>query len=162
MSITDKNIYFEFLDNDVPLGELPKTIAFGRNGSMTVLDPVALSNIDRFKEVNVAATRPEDVLNSDWIPSHQFLRQCIEALPKLEFADQDSAKIYGRIEKAEWVYKNAAAKPNNANADGCLVAVGWDAPPTPNSLPIEVIDSGLVKMVTLGAWGASQQLDSGK
>jgi hypothetical protein len=162
MSITDKNIYFEFLDNDVPLGELPKTIAFGRNGSMTVLDPVALSNIDRFKEVNVAATRPEDVLNSDWIPSHQFLRQCIEALPKLEFADQDSAKIYGRIEKAEWVYKNAAAKPNNANADGCLVAVGWDAPPTPNSLPIEVIDSGLVKMVTLGAWGASQRLDSGK
>ena len=162
MSITDKNIYFEFLDNDVPLGELPKTIAFGRNGSMTVLDPVALSNIDRFKEVNVAATRPEDVLNSDWIPSHQFLRQCIEALPKLEFADQDSAKIYGRIEKAEWVYKNAVAKPNNANADGCLVAVGWDAPPTPNSLPIEVIDSGLVKMVTIGAWGASQRLDSGK
>jgi hypothetical protein len=96
------------------------------------------------------------VLNPNWIPSYQFLRQCIEALPKLEFADQDSAKIYGRIEKAEWVYKNAAAKPNNANADGCLVAVGWDEPPTPNSLPIEVIDSGLVKMVTLGAWGASQ------
>jgi hypothetical protein len=66
MSITDKNIYFEFLDNDVPLGELPKTIAFGRNGSMTVLDPVALSNIDRFKEVNVTATRPEDVLNPEW------------------------------------------------------------------------------------------------
>ena len=55
MSITDKDIYFEFLDNDVPLGKLPKTIAFGRNGSMTVLDPIALSNIDRFKEVNIAA-----------------------------------------------------------------------------------------------------------
>jgi hypothetical protein len=162
MSIIDKNIYFEFLDNDVPHGELPKTIAFGCNGSMTVLDPVALSNIDRFKEVNVAATRPEDVLNPNWAPSYQFLRQCIEALQKLEFADQDSAKIYGRIEKAGWVYKNAAAKPNNANADGCLVAVGWDAPPAPNSLPIEVIDSDEVKTVTLGAWGASQRSNSGK
>ncbi len=162
MSITDKNIYFEFLDNDVPLGELPKTIAFGRNGSMTVLDLVALSNIDRFKEVNVAATRPEDVLNPDWIPSYQFLRQCIEALPKLEFADQDSAKIYGRIEKAGWVYKNAAAKPDGANEDGCLAAIGWDAPPAPNPLPIELIDSDVVKMVTLGAWGASQRLDFGK
>ncbi|MCH1378287.1 MAG: zeta toxin family protein, partial [Alphaproteobacteria bacterium] len=162
MSITDKNIYFEFLDNDVPLGELPKTIAFGRNGSMTVLDPVALSNIDRFKEVNVAATRPEDVLNPDWIPSYQFLRQCIEALPKLEFADQDNAKIYGRIEKAGWVYKNVATKPDSANADGCLAAIGWGTPPAPNPLPIELIDSDEVKTVTLGAWGVSQRLDSGK
>ena len=162
MSITDKNIYFEFLDNDVPLGELPKTIAFGRNGSMTVLDPVALSNIDRFKEVNVAATRPEDVLNPEWIPSYQFLRQCIEALPKLEFADQDSAKIYGRIEKGEWAYKNAAAKPDSANADECLAAIGWDAPPAPNPLPIELIYSDVVKTVTLGAWGVSQRPDSGK
>ena len=162
MSITDKNIYFEFLDNDVPLGELPKTIAFGRNGSMTVLDPVALSNIDRFKEVNVAATRPEDVLNPEWIPSYQFLRQCIEALPKLEFADQDSAKIYGRIEKGEWAYKNAAAKPDSANADECLAAIGWDAPPAPNPLLIELIYSDVVKTVTLGAWGVSQRPDSGK
>ena len=153
MSITDKNIYFEFLDNDVPLGELPKTIAFGRNGSMTVLDPVALSNIDRFKEVNVAATRPQDVLNPDWTPTYQFLRQCIEALPKLVFADQDRAEIYGRIEKADWHYKNAATKPENSVADDCLTAIGWNAPPAAKSLPIEVIDLDAVKRVTLGAWG---------
>jgi hypothetical protein len=162
ISITDKNIYFEFLDNDVPLGELPKTIAFGRNGSMTVLDPVALSNIDRFKEVNVTATRPEDVLNPEWSPSYQFLRQCFEALPKLEFADQDSAQIYGRIEKAGWVYKNAAAKRDGANADKCLAAIGWDAPPAPNPLPIELIDSDVVKAVTLGAWGVLRRPNSEK
>ena len=162
MSTTDKNIYFEFLDNDVPLGELPKTIAFGRNGSMTVLDPVALSNIDRFKEVNVTATRPEDVLNPEWSPSYQFLRQCFEALPKLEFADQDSAQIYGRIEKAGWVYKNAAAKRDGANADKCLAAIGWDAPPAPNPLPIELIDSDVVKAVTLGAWGVLNRPNSEK
>ena len=157
ISITNKNIYFEFLDNDVPLGELPKTIAFGHNGAMTVLDPVALSNIDRFKEVNVAATRPEDVLNPEWIPSYQFLRQCVESLTKLEFADQDNAQIYGRIEKTGWVYKNTVAKPAGANADRCLAAIGWDASPAPNSLPIELIDRDTVKAVTLGAWGASRR-----
>ena len=47
MEIKEKDIHFEFLDNDVPLGESPKTVAFGRNGVMTVLDPIALSNIDR-------------------------------------------------------------------------------------------------------------------
>ena len=157
ISITNKNIYFEFLDNDVPLGELPKTIAFGHNGSMTVLDPVALSNIDRFKEVNVAATRPEDVLNPEWIPSHQFLRQCVESLTKLEFADQDNAQIYGRIEKTGWVYKNTVVKPAGANADRCLAAIVRDASPAPNSLPIELIVRDTVKAVTLGAWGASRR-----
>jgi hypothetical protein len=29
-------------------------------------------------------------------------------------------------------------------------------------LPIELIDSDVVKTVTLGAWGAPQRLDSGK
>jgi len=43
-----------------------------------------------------------------------------------------------------------------------LAAIGWGAPPAPNPLPIEVIDSDVVKTVTLGAWGASQRLDSGK
>ena len=102
------------------------------------------------------------MLNPEWIPSYQFLRQCIEALPKLEFADQDSAQIYGRIEKAGWAYKNAAVKPDSANADKCLAAIGWDATPVPKSLPIELIDSDAVKSVTLGAWGVSQRPDSGK
>jgi hypothetical protein len=121
-----------------------------------------LSNIDRFKEVNVAATRPEDVLNPDWIPSYQFLRQCIEALPKLEFADQGSAQIYGRIEKAGWAYKNAAAKRDGVTADRCLAAIGWDEAPAPKSLPIKLIDSDVAKAVTLGAWGVSRRPNSEK
>ena len=120
MSITDKDIYFEFLDNDVPLGKLPKTIAFGRNGSMTVLDPVALSNIDRFKEVNLAATHPEDVLRSDWTPTYQFLKQCTKELPRLEFADQRNGQIYGKITKAQWKYKSTAQMPKDKGIGTCV------------------------------------------
>ncbi|MFL2844706.1 MAG: hypothetical protein ACJ0BO_00425 [Candidatus Puniceispirillaceae bacterium] len=153
MSITDKDIYFEFLDNDVPLGNLPKTIAFGRNGSMTVLDPVALSNIDRFKEVNLAATRPEDVLRSDWTPTYQFLQQCIKELPTLEFADRRDGQIYGKIANARWKYKSTAEMPNDKSVADCLSALGWDGLPDDPHAASNQIDINEVKRVTLGEWG---------
>ena len=34
----DKTVHYEFLDNDVPEGERPRTAAFGANGEMNVLD----------------------------------------------------------------------------------------------------------------------------
>ncbi len=155
MSITDKDIYFEFLDNDVPLGKLPKTIAFGRNGSMTVLDPVALSNIDRFKEVNLAATHPEDVLRSDWTPTYQFLKQCTKELPRLEFADQRNGQIYGKITKAQWKYKSTAQMPKDKSIATCLSALGWDGLPDDQHSANNQIDINEVKRVTLGEWGTS-------
>ena len=157
MSITDKDIYFEFLDNDVPLGTLPKTIAFGRNRSMTVLDPIALSNIDRFKEVNIAATRPEDVLRSDWTPTYQFLQQCIEKLQRLEFADQCYGQIYGEITNAQWKYKSTADMPKDKNIANCLSALGWDRLPDDPHAASRQIDINEVKRVTLGDWGTFAQ-----
>ncbi|MDC1383812.1 zeta toxin family protein [Candidatus Puniceispirillum sp.] len=158
-SIKDKNIYFEFLDNDVPFGKLPKTIAFGYNGAMTILDPVGLSNIDRFKEVNIGATCPEDVLNQDWTPTYQFLRQCIKVLPKVKFANQVNAQIYGRIEQGQWDYKNMTTVPQDENTVGCLTNLGWDQLPLPEALPIEEINILEVKRITLGAWGESVNVD---
>ena len=154
-SIKDKNIYFEFLDNDVPLGKLPKTIAFGYNGAMTILDPIGLSNIDRFKEVNIGATCAEDVLNQDWTPTYQFLRQCIKVLPKVEFANQVNAQIYGRVELGKWDYKNMSTVPQDENTFSCLTNLGWSQLPLPETLPIEEINILEVKRITLGAWGES-------
>ena len=158
-SIKDKNIYFEFLDNDVPLGTLPKTIAFGYNGAMTVLDPIALSNIDRFRVVNVGATCPEDVLNQEWTPTYQFLTQCIDVLPKVEFANQKNAQIYGRIKQGRWEYKNMTIVPQDKLTISCLTNIGWSLLPLPEALPIEVIDILEVKQTTLGAWGAFASID---
>ncbi len=45
-------VAFEFLDNTVPNGEVPRTIAFGGNDAMIVLDPVALLDIERFRKIN--------------------------------------------------------------------------------------------------------------
>ena len=153
MSITDKDIYFEFLDNDVPLGKLPKTIAFGRNGSMTVLDPIALSNIDRFKEVNIAATRPEDVLKSGWKPTYRFLQQCINELPIIEFADQDKGQVYGKIIKAQWRCKSTAQMPRDKSIARCLSALGWDGLPDDRDGASNQVNVDEIKRVTLGDWG---------
>ena len=46
----NRNVHYEFLDNDVPQGEAPRTIAFGANGDLVVLDVPAMLNIERFPE----------------------------------------------------------------------------------------------------------------
>jgi len=154
MAIKDKSIYFEFLDNDVPLGALPRTIAFGHNNHMTILDPEALSNIDRFKDVNVAATSMNEVLRPDWVPTYQFLRQCIEVLADIDFADFARAEIYGRTSSGEWHYKNGAVKPVGKDLSALLAAVGWNDAPQAKNLPVETIDIPREKRVTLSAWGS--------
>ena len=126
MTIKNKTVYFEFLDNDVPLGELPRTIAFGCNGHMTVLDPIALSNIDRFKEVNIGATKANEVLKPNWTPTWTFLQQCVHQLPHLAFADFESALIYGRVDHGRWSLQNSAAVPSGPAIMPLLAALGWE------------------------------------
>ena len=154
MTIKNKTVYFEFLDNDVPLGELPRTIAFGRNGHMTVLDPVALSNIDRFKEVNICATKANEVLSPNWIPTWKFLQQCVHQLPHLAFADFESASIYGRVDHGRWSLQNSAAVPSGSAIMPLLAALGWEVDAA-TSLPVTVLDVAEVKRLTIGAWASS-------
>ena len=156
MTIKDKEVYFEFLDNDVHLGALQRTIAFGRNDHMTVLDPVALSNIDRFKEVNIAATQADEVLNPSWTPTWAFLQQCVSQLPHVTFADFDSAAIYGAVDHGRWSLQNPAAVPSGPAITPLLAALGWHADAA-RSQPITVVDVVGAKRVTLGAWAASAQ-----
>ena len=57
----DKTVHYEFLDNDVPEGERPRTVAFGANGEMNILDIKRLIDVERYRKINVDARRPEDV-----------------------------------------------------------------------------------------------------
>src|SRR5690606_13240734 len=58
---TSKSVHYEFLDNSVPKGEIPRTVAFGWNGDMNILDVKAILDIDRFRKINVHAKAPEAV-----------------------------------------------------------------------------------------------------
>jgi hypothetical protein len=98
----DKRIEFEFLDNSVRFGELPRTVAFGDNDTFNLLDVREILNIERYGRVNVNATAPEFLYaDKDRLdPQHNlgFLRRCVDRFRRINFADQATGRIYVRIE----------------------------------------------------------------
>lgn len=98
---SDKRIHFEFLDNSVRLGELPRTVAFGSNGTLHVLDVAGMLNIERYGRVNVDATSPRSLYADLRLlaPEHnvRFLKRCIEVFREVIFAEQATGRVYLRI-----------------------------------------------------------------
>lgn len=103
-----KRVHYEFLDNSVPLGEQPRTVAFGWNGEMNILDVKCMLDIDRYRKIDVDAADPRRVY-----PDHetmaaenntQFLARCARELPAVNFAQRESGRVYARIEggKLAW------------------------------------------------------------
>ena len=104
-----RRVHTEFLDNSVPLGQPPRTVAYGWNGELTILDIGRLIDIDRFRKVNVDATCAEEVLEAQEINAEDnmdFLLRCVEELAAVNFADGPSHVIYGRLEAGEWVWRD--------------------------------------------------------
>ena len=152
MGINDKSVYFEFLDNDVPLGERARTIAFGHNNHMTILDPSALSNIDRFKQVNTKATCPDDVLLAGWKPNYSFIQKCFSSFLKIDFANHNDGTFYGCVEMGKWCNKNVANYPKSVTDQECLKALGWEQPHVFKSPSLIKIDKAHEKCLTIGSW----------
>ncbi len=129
-SATDKRIHYEFLDNSVAEGQLPRTVAFGWNGEMTILDIRSMLDIDRFRKVNIEAENPEKIFDDATLAPEQnvdFLRQCAKQIPIVNFADHQTGIIYGRLENKDWTYIDAdQAQPNNLDAVAGLEALGWN------------------------------------
>ena len=90
----DKRMQFEFLDNSVRFGDLPRTVAFGSNGTLHVLDVRRMLDIERFGRVNVDASNPKELYPDRRLltPQHNlgFLRKCVEEFREVIFADQSS------------------------------------------------------------------------
>jgi hypothetical protein len=97
----DKHIHFEFLDNSVRFGELPRTVAFGSNETLYVLDVARLVDIERFGRVNVDAQTPQALYPDRRLlaPEHNlgFVRKCIEGFREVIFADQETGRVYLRV-----------------------------------------------------------------
>jgi hypothetical protein len=97
----DKRIQFEFLDNSVRFGDLPRTVAFGSNETLHVLDVGRMLDIERFGRVNVDALNAQALYPDRRLlaPEHNlgFLRKCIEEFREVVFADQSSGRIYLRL-----------------------------------------------------------------
>jgi len=106
VTTTKQKIHFEFLDNDVPLGERPRTVAFGWNDKITILDMACMQRINHYQNINIEARRPEDVFLNDEKQKGDFIKTCVDKIENVTFADHKSAKIYGQTNAGEWIYKS--------------------------------------------------------
>ena len=163
---TDKRVHFEFLDNSVQLGERPRTIAFGWNDTLNVLDVKCALDVERYRRVNVNATAPE-LLYSDQsllAPENNtgFLKQCIDKFREINFADQDTGRIYLRIVSGKSVWadrealQRAALNPDTrAGLLAMAPAVLDRALPAPDRPMYLGEIAGANQARTLGRWGTS-------
>jgi hypothetical protein len=160
----DKDVHCEFLDNTVPLGERPRTIAFGWNGELNVLDVGAMLNIQGFRNVNINAKGPGDLyLDPDALaPARNtgFLVECARRLPKLNFADQATGRIYLRLTAGVPVWSDAEAlrhaMTDPATGIGLrtvVPAISAETPPESEQPMYLAAHLGSERIHTLGRWG---------
>jgi hypothetical protein len=163
---TDKRVHFEFLDNSVPLGERPRTVAFGWNDTLNVLDVKCALDVERYRRVNIDATAPEFLYSDKGLLAPEnntgFLRQCIDRFREINFADQNTGRIYLRIVSGRPVWadrealEQAASNPDTrAGLLATAPAVFDCAIPGPDRPKYLSDVAGADHAHTLGRWGAS-------
>lgn len=89
---------YEFLDNSVPKGTYPKTIAFGTQDEMNIVDCSVFVDIERYQKINIRAKTPREVYatgpRSSVGNNIGFLRQCIRKIPAVNFIDEATGTTY--------------------------------------------------------------------
>ena len=102
-------IHFEFLDNSVPRGEVPLTVAFGWSGEMNIIDIKRMLDLERYRKINIHALSADDVYPIDKSMSAEnnvdFLVGCIRKFPHVNFADRDTGWIYAHFNAGQlrWI-----------------------------------------------------------
>jgi len=111
VSRADKRVHFEFLDNTVELGARPRTVAFGWNDTLNVLDVGSLLDIERYRRVNVGATSPDELYADreclDAARNTTFLAACVERFDAVNFAEQDTGRVYLHLRNGAAVWADA-------------------------------------------------------
>ena len=162
----DKEVHCEFLDNTVPIGTRPRTIAFGWNGELNVLDVNAMLNMQGFRKVNINATGPSDLyLEPEALAPQrntEFLIECARRLPVLNFAEQATGRIYLRMVAGEPVWADAAALHAAMDDNGTRIGLLAVAPtlaagtlPEPGQPVFLASHLGAERIHTLGRWGTA-------
>jgi len=155
----EKKLRFEFLDNDVPLGQKPKTAAFGWNNALTILDIDLMLNIDLYRKVNIEASVPGDIFKDsdrDTLANTDFLIRCLTDIQDVTIADQNTATIYARLKDGQLIECNHEylnALPADHNLKVILKAISQKAESSLTLTHESVIDIKQQQHYTLGAWG---------
>jgi hypothetical protein len=158
----DKQLHFEFLDNSVPQGENPRTVAFGWNDVMNVLDVKCLLDVERYRKVNIGATSAAELFGNQEILLAEcntaFLRDCVGRFREICFAEQSTGRVYLKIHSGQvaWVdpkgLAQAAADPDTRaglDAVAPVALAGSNAAP-----PLPLFLAPIEQLKTVGRWGS--------
>ena len=105
----DKTVYYEFLDNSVEQGQTPRTIAFGLNGDMYIVDFKCMLDIVRYTRINIEAGCPEEVYPGAAAMAPEantaFVIECARKIPRIRFVERDSGLVYACMEsgRMQWI-----------------------------------------------------------
>jgi hypothetical protein len=154
-----RRVHYELLDNSVAEGRPPRTVAFGWNGELTVLNVKGMLDVERFRKINIRARGPEELyVETELAPERNvdFLKRCARLLPIINFANYDTGGIYARLENGTWTWRDEQRfarmldDPEVKAALGALTANRYKpvAARIPQRLSLEA-----EKLHTLGAWG---------
>ncbi|MHB8724252.1 MAG: hypothetical protein ACYC9Z_02615 [Casimicrobiaceae bacterium] len=160
----DKDVHFEFLDNSVPAGERPRTVAFGRNHRMNVLDVKCLLDVERFCRIDVDAAAPQFLFGDPMLLAPErnsgFLARCVQRFAEVSFAEQATGRVYLHIASGRpaWVdraaLERALADPDTRAGLRTTVPTILDGSVPDAPAPRFLRDDAQPGRVpTLGAWG---------
>ena len=158
----DKQVHFEFLDNSVSQGEDPRTVAFGWNDVLNVLDIKCLLDVERYRKVNIDATAATELFASPPLLAPErntaFLKDCVNRFREINFAHQSTGRVYLHIiaDQVSWVDPQALAQAiEDADTRAALHAVipaAFDPSRPAPSRPQFLARSEQRK--TVGRWGS--------
>jgi hypothetical protein len=157
----DKAVHYEFLDNSVPEGQRPRTVAFGWNGEMNVLDVKGLLDVERYRKINVAAKSPADLYPDAgaMAPGRNlgFLQECARSIPVINFVERDSGVVYARMESGKFRCTDPAALARALADEDTrigLAALAPDRIPGPVALDGEPTRLEPARAHTVGQWAS--------
>jgi hypothetical protein len=159
-----KRVHYEFLDNSVTEGERPRTVAYGWNGEMNVLDIKCMIDVDRYTRINVDARDAGEVYpDADAMAATNntaFLRQCACTIPVLNFAAFNTGRIYARLEHGRLVWTDPECRAlamRDPETRAGLAALGADAaaPAASGTTTPRFLDR--IGAQTLGKWAGDPE-----
>jgi hypothetical protein len=165
---TRKRVHYEFLDNSVAEGTRPRTVAYGWNGDMTILDIKSMLDVDRFRKINIHAKHPGEVYRQEKMEpasNAEFLKHCARMIPAINFADCRTGRVYGRLQQGQWVWRDAerfASMLEDADAGAGLRALGSPDQATGTAPAPGLANLEEDKDHTLGAWGRDAGGEDGR
>jgi hypothetical protein len=158
----DKRVHFEFLDNSVAESRRPRTVAFGLNGQMNILDLTCLLDIDRYRNVNIEARTPAAIYaspSSRYVAKNpEFLKQCLRRIPTIIFAEQETGQIYARIVNGKLTHWNRRVYQRAVRDDDTRAAFESVAAPARGESSASLDGDDRLdprQSLTLGEWGGA-------